>query len=64
MGAPGLAVVQGYSLEAFDRLLRTGVAVDGVEKWLMSEVARGRFVHLGSVEISALHDYLSGPISQ
>ena len=64
MGAPGLAVVQGYSLEAFERLLRTGIALDGTEKGLMSEVAKGRFVHLDSVEIRALHAYLGRATAQ
>ena len=59
MGAPGLSVVQGYSLEAFERFMRTGIAADGTEKGLMSEVAKGRFVHLDSVEVRALHAYLS-----
>jgi mono/diheme cytochrome c family protein len=59
MGAPGLSVAKGYSLDAFERLLRTGVAADGTEKGLMSEVAKGRFVNLDSVEIRQLHEYLS-----
>jgi len=60
MGAPGLTVVQGYSLEAFQRFMRTGIAADGTEKGLMSEVAKGRFVHLDSAEVRQLHEYLSG----
>jgi mono/diheme cytochrome c family protein len=59
MGAPALAVVRGYNLESFERLLQTGIAPDGQEKGLMSQVARDRFVHLDSVEVQALHEYLS-----
>ena len=60
MQTPALAVVQGYSAEAFSRFMRTGVAADGTEKGLMSEVARGRFVHLSDEEVGALYRYLSG----
>ena len=59
MGAPALAVVQGYGEESFARLMRTGVAADGMEKGLMTEVARGRFVHLSDEEVGALYRYLS-----
>ena len=56
---PDLNVVAGYSREDFRRLMRTGVAVGGRQAGLMSEVARGRFVHFTDAEVDAIYDYLA-----
>lgn len=56
---PDLNVVGGYSREDFRRLMRTGVATGGRQVGLMSEVSRGRFVHLTDGEIDAIYDYLA-----
>jgi hypothetical protein len=39
--------------------MREGIALDGLERGLMTEIARGRTVHLTDGEIAALHTYLS-----
>ena len=57
-GAPDLRVVSAYSPEEFARLMRTGVAVGGRTLGLMSETARGRFVHFTDGEIDDLYRYL------
>ena len=56
---PDLNVVAGYSREDFRRLMRTGVAIGGRQVGLMSEVARGRFVHFTDAEVDAIYDYLA-----
>lgn len=55
---PSLAAVAAYSLEDFNILMKTGVAIGNRELDLMKEVATGRFVHLSDNEVEALHDYL------
>lgn len=55
---PGLAVVAGYSLEAFRHLMQTGEALGGRELELMSDVARSRFSQFTDAELVAVHTYL------
>ena len=55
---PSLAAVLAYSLEDFQKLMKTGVAIGDRELELMQEVATGRFVHFTPAEVEALHKYL------
>lgn len=55
---PDLRMVGSYEPEAFDRLLREGVAVGDRQVGLMSEVAVGRFSHFTPNERRAVYDYL------
>ena len=56
---PDLAIAASYSLDDFTRLMQTGTAIGDRELRLMSDVARGRFVHFTEREVQALHAYLS-----
>jgi cytochrome c553 len=58
MGSPSLAIVGGYSIQDFERLMREGVALGERELPMMSGVARWRFSHFTAQEIAALHAYL------
>ena len=60
MGSPGLAVVAGYSEEAFRTLMRTGKPANGRDLYLMDDVARSRFSHFSDADLGALYAYLSG----
>jgi mono/diheme cytochrome c family protein len=55
---PDLLMAASYDAAGFSTFLRTGVAADGKEKGLMTEVARGRLVHLSDQEIADLYAYL------
>jgi hypothetical protein len=39
--------------------MRTGVATGERQVGLMSQVARGRFVHFTDAEVDAIYDYLA-----
>jgi cytochrome c553 len=56
--SPDLRIVAGYSPETFTQLMRTGKALGNRELKLMSQVARGRFVHFTAQEIGQLYAYL------
>ena len=56
---PDLMIGAAYDMADFTRLMRTGVAADGKEKGLMTEVARGRFSHFTDQDIADLHAYLA-----
>jgi mono/diheme cytochrome c family protein len=56
---PDLLIAASYDLPTFQRFLRTGVAMDGKQKWLMSDVARSRFSHFSDDEVKAIHAYLT-----
>jgi mono/diheme cytochrome c family protein len=56
--SPDLRIVAAYTLEAFTRLLREGVPLDGRNLGLMATTARGRLKLLTDAEIAALHQYL------
>lgn len=58
-GAPDLAVILAYGIPEFTRLLRTGVAADGKERGLMSEVAKSRLHKLTDEQIAGIHAYLT-----
>lgn len=58
-GPPDLRIAAAYPPDRFRRLMREGIALDGLERGLMTEIARGRTVHLTDGEIAALHTYLS-----
>lgn len=62
MGAPALAIIRGYTLEQFTRLMREGTTLAGTdsESGLMSGVARVRFSHLDDDEIAAMWRHASG----
>jgi mono/diheme cytochrome c family protein len=55
---PNLIVAKAYSREAFTRLMRHGIALDGRDPELMGKVARGRFSHFDDAEIAAIYAYL------
>lgn len=55
---PPLAVAATYSWPEFETLMRAGKARGDREVGLMSEVARGRFVHFTPEEMQALFAYL------
>lgn len=57
--APDLRIAAAYDLPTFTRLMRTGVAMDGKTKGLMSEVARDNFSAFTDADIAALHAYLT-----
>lgn len=56
---PDLMIAAAYELEGFARLMRTGVAADGKQRRLMSDVSRSRFSRFTDEEIAALHAYLT-----
>ena len=58
-GPPDLAIVGGYGRADFVRLMRTGKAVGNRELGLMSQVARGRFVHWSDREVEDLYAFLT-----
>ncbi|QTC91773.1 c-type cytochrome [Brevundimonas goettingensis] len=58
-GAPDLLIAASYDLPGFTKLLRTGVAMDGKEKGLMSEVSKANFSAFTEADIAALHAYLT-----
>jgi cytochrome c553 len=55
---PSLVAVAAYSLEQFNTLMKTGVAIGNRELDMMKDVATGRFVHFSDSEVEALHGYL------
>jgi cytochrome c553 len=57
--SPALGIVRGYSREAFETLLRTGMAIGDREVGLMSDISRTRFARLTEQESTALYEYLS-----
>lgn len=58
--SPSLAIVNGYYLEQFRRLLRTGEHLSGRQDGLMSRVARAAFAELTDQEIEDLYVFLTG----
>lgn len=56
---PDLLMAAAYDLPLFTRLMRTGIGMDDKEHGLMTEVARGRFVHMTEQEVTDLHAYLT-----
>ena len=57
-GGSDLAAVAAYDLAQFQRLLRTGIPIDGRDLGEMSEVARKGLHAFTDAEIAALHAYL------
>lgn len=55
---PTLAVVAGYSIEEFRKLMRMGEPIGGRRLNLMAEVAKARFSYFSDSEIISLHTYL------
>ena len=55
---PDLKIAGAYPLDAFVRLMRTGVPVSGLELGLMKEVSLRRFSYFTDGEIASLHAYL------
>lgn len=62
--APDLLIAAGYDLPMFTRLMRTGVAMDGKTRGLMSEVSRDNFSAFTDQEIADLHAYLRARAEQ
>jgi mono/diheme cytochrome c family protein len=56
--APALSVMAGYSPEAFQRLMRTGIAPGGRKLGLMTEMGMTRFPSLTDEELEAMQVYL------
>jgi hypothetical protein len=56
--APDLTIAAAYDLDAFKRLMHTGVAAGDRDLGLMSQVARNRFARLAEDEVEQLHAYL------
>jgi len=61
---PDLKIAGAYPRDAFTRLMRTGVPVNGRDLGLMKEVALQRFSHFTDEEIRSLHGYLVARASQ
>jgi len=61
-GTPDLAIAAAYDVDAFRRLMRTGIALGDRELGLMSEVARDRFSQLTEDEVDELHAYLKARV--
>ncbi|GAA0638785.1 cytochrome c4 [Brevundimonas lenta] len=61
---PDLMIAASYDLPGFTRLMRTGVAADGKERRLMSEVSRSRFSHFTEQDVKDLHAYLTARAEQ
>lgn len=57
--APDLLMAASYDLPMFTRLMRTGVAMDGKTRGLMSEVSRDGFSAFTDQDIADLHGYLT-----
>ena len=55
---PDLSIAAAYDLDAFKRLMRTGVGAGDRELGLMSQVARIRFARLTDDEVEQLQRYL------
>jgi cytochrome c553 len=55
---PDLAIAAAYDIDAFRRLMRTGIARGDRELGLMSAVARSRYSQLTDDEVDELHAYL------
>ncbi len=58
VNAPSLVVSSGYSDEALERLLHTGIAIGGRTVGMMTEVAQTRFPGLTEDEVAAIRTYL------
>ena len=56
--APTLAIATAYDDEQFRHLMRTGEPLMNRPLYLMSDAARGRFVHFTDEEVTSLHAYL------
>lgn len=56
---PDLLIAASYDLPGFTKLMRTGVAMDGKTKGLMSEVAVENFSAFTDADIAAIHAYLT-----
>lgn len=61
---PDLAMVAALSREDFERLIETGIGVDGRRLGLMALVGPDRFPALKTADIDALYAYLAGLIDE
>jgi mono/diheme cytochrome c family protein len=61
---PDLTIAASYDLAGFTTLMRTGVAADGKERGLMTEVSKSRFSHFTEQDVSDLHGYLTARAEQ
>lgn len=55
---PDLRIAAAYPLDRFLRFIEDGTALDGQDKGLMSQIARGRIGRLTAAEVAALHTFL------
>ena len=59
-GTPDLAIIAGYPMESFRRLMQEGISISGRDNMvLMSMIARDRFAAFSEQELTDLHTYLS-----
>jgi mono/diheme cytochrome c family protein len=58
INAPSLAVVKGYSIEAFSKLMHDGIALGDRQLNLMGPTSRARFSNFTHEEVATLHAYL------
>jgi cytochrome c553 len=58
--SPSLAIVNGYYLEQFRRLLRTGEHLNGRTDGMMADLARAAFTEFTHQEIDDLYAFLTG----
>lgn len=56
--SPDLIIAGAYDLDAFRKLLRTGIPASGNKLPMMGPTARSDLSHLNDSEIAALHSYL------
>lgn len=61
---PDLAMVAGYSRDAFETLMRTGVPIGGRDLGLMAMVARDRFAYFTEQEVDDLYAFLTSLASR
>lgn len=60
VGTPDLAIIAGYPMESFRRLMQEGISISGRDDMvLMSMIARDRFAAFSEQELTDLHTYLS-----
>ena len=58
-GPPDLSIVSAYSKSGFNRLLKEGIGLgDREDLGLMTEVARGQFMHFSEMEVEDLYLFL------
>lgn len=57
-GGPSLAIVAGYGLQPFVKLVKAGVPLSGRDLGIMSWTARNGFAHFTDAEVSDIYTFL------